>query len=196
MWCTLQAVEYGEQIKEGQDEGPPGEEGQSPGEPEQDGEAADAAHVSQHAPAGRLVVGVLPLDAGQLDHDHDEDEQAESEDQEEVGDHAHVEGDIVPQPAAKEDGRGREADHAFMTCFICLKGRNSQFLRRSICRFGIGNQTVVVFVHRYGDKDHKERKSCTEQEVKSEGPSWSVSALRERSSPQPIRETFSMYLLR
>lgn len=97
----MQTVENGEKIDEGQEEGPPGEKGQAPGEPQQDGQAGDAAHVRQHAPARALVVGVLPLDAGQLDHDQDEDEQAESEDREEVGHHARVEGDIVTQPAAR-----------------------------------------------------------------------------------------------
>lgn len=125
----MQTVEDGEQINEGQDEGPPGEEGEAPGEPEQDSEAADAAHVPQHAPAGRLVVGVLPLDAGQLDQDHYEDQQAESEDQEKVGDHAHVEGDVVTQPAAT-GGQTRSGGRSLLptTPFICLKGKQTHNL--------------------------------------------------------------------
>lgn len=98
--CTLQSVEYGEEVNEGDQEGPPGKEGEAPGEAQQDHQAADAAYVCQQPPAGGLVVGVLPLDAGQLDHDQDEDEQAQSKDQEEVGDHARVEGDVITQPAA------------------------------------------------------------------------------------------------
>lgn len=100
MWRTLQTVEYGEKVSKGQGEGPPGKQGEPPGEAQEDGQACDAARVCQHSPPGGLVVGVLPLDAGQLDHDHDEDQQAESEDQEEVGHHAHVEGDVITQPAA------------------------------------------------------------------------------------------------
>lgn len=138
-------------------------------------------------------MGVLPLDAGQLDHDHDEDEQAECEDQEEVGDHAHVEGDVVTQPAAA----GEAVRLLFYTArFIYFKGENSQFIRSSIRMFGIRNQTVVVFVHRYGDNDHKKRKACKEKDGRSDARSRSVSVIRQSSSPQPIRETFSMYLLR
>lgn len=96
----MQTVEDGEEIEEGQGQGPPGEEGEAPGEPQQDGQAADAAHLRQQAPAGGLVLRVLTLDAGQLDQNQDEDQQAEREDQEEVGHHAHVEGQVVPQPAA------------------------------------------------------------------------------------------------
>lgn len=46
------------------------------------------------------MLRVLTLDAGQLDQDQDEDQQAEREDQQEVGYHTHVEGQVVPQPAA------------------------------------------------------------------------------------------------
>lgn len=130
MWGTLQTVEYGEQISEGQGEGPPGKQGEAPGEAEQDDQARDAAHVCQHSPVGGLVLGVLPLDAGQLDHDHDEDKQAESKDQEEVGHHAHVEGHVITQPAAA-GGQSRAIRflHGPFQFFI---GENSQFIRSSI----------------------------------------------------------------
>lgn len=81
--------------------GSPGEEGEPPGETEQDGETSDAAQVCQHSPVRRLVLGVLLLDPGQLNHDQDEDQQAQSKDQGEVGHHAHVEGDVITQPAAR-----------------------------------------------------------------------------------------------
>lgn len=97
---TLQRVEYGEQINEGNVEGPPGEQGEPPGEAEQDDEASDAAQVCHHASVWRRVLGVLLLDPGQLDHDHNEDQQAEGKHKDEVGDHAHVEGNVVLQPAA------------------------------------------------------------------------------------------------
>lgn len=45
-------------------------------------------------------MGVLLLDSVQLNHNDDEDHQTQKKDQEEVGDHAHVEGSIIIQPAA------------------------------------------------------------------------------------------------
>lgn len=97
---TLQRVEYGEEINKGNVEGPPGEQGEPPGEAEQDDEASDAAQVCQQPPVWRLVLGVLLLDPGQLDHNHDEDQQGQSKDQEEVGHHAHIEGGVITQPTA------------------------------------------------------------------------------------------------
>ena len=99
---TLQRVENGEKVNKRQVEGSPGEQSEPPREAEQDDEAGDAAQVRQHPPVGRLVLRVLPLDPGQLDHDDDEDQQAQHKDQEEVGHHAHVEGDVVTQPTAAE----------------------------------------------------------------------------------------------
>lgn len=97
---TLQSVEYREKVNKGQVEGSPGEQGKPPGEAEQDDEASDAAHICHHSPVRRLVLGVLLLDPGQLDHNHDKDQQAQRKDQDEVGHHAHIEGDVITQPTA------------------------------------------------------------------------------------------------
>lgn len=50
---------------------------------------------------------VLLLDPGQLDHDDDEDHQTHDKNEEEVGDHAHIKGDVVTQPAATETHENR-----------------------------------------------------------------------------------------
>lgn len=102
---TLQRVEYGEKKNKGYVEGSPGEQGEPPGEAEQDDEASDAAQVCQQSPVGRLVLWVLFLDAGQLDHNHDEDQQAQDKDQEEVGHDAHIEGHVLTQPTATGEQR-------------------------------------------------------------------------------------------
>lgn len=97
---TLQRVEYSEEVDKGQVEGSPGKQGEPPGEAQQHDEANDAAHVFHHPPVGSLVLGVLLFDPGQLHQDDDEAQQAQTEDQEEVGHHAHIEGDVVTQPTA------------------------------------------------------------------------------------------------
>lgn len=102
---TLQRVEYGEKENKRQVEGSPGEQGEPPGEAEQDDEAGDAAHVRQQSPVGRLVLWVLLLDPGKLDHNRNEDQQAQNKDQEEVGHHAHVEGHVLTQPTATGEQR-------------------------------------------------------------------------------------------
>ena len=95
----MQRVEDGEQVHERQLDRPPGEESEAPGEAQQEGEPGHAAQVVQ-ARAVLVVVGVLPLDPLQLHHDHHEHGQVQHKDQAEVRHHAHVEGNIILEPAA------------------------------------------------------------------------------------------------
>lgn len=104
---TLQRVEYREKVNEGQVEGSPGEQGEPPGEAEQDDEASDASHIRHHSPVGGLVLGVLLLDPGQLDHNDNEDHHAQNKHHKEVGHHAHIEGDVITQPTATGGDRQR-----------------------------------------------------------------------------------------
>ena len=107
----MQRVEDGEEVEEGQVQGPPGEQSEAPGEAEQEDEASHAAQVCDQAPLGGLVVGVLPLDAGQLGQHHGEHHQAQYEDDQEVRHHPDVERNVVPQPAAR--GRQRIDSDSF-----------------------------------------------------------------------------------
>lgn len=97
---TLQGVADGEQVDKGSVQRTPGQQSEAPAEAQQYQEAHDAAQVRQYSPVGRLVLGVLPFDPGQLHHHHDEDQQAQDEDKAKVGYHSHIEGQIVTQPAA------------------------------------------------------------------------------------------------
>lgn len=45
-------------------------------------------------------MGVLLLDPRQLHHHNDEDHEAQNKDEEEVGHHAHIEGNVITQPTA------------------------------------------------------------------------------------------------
>lgn len=108
---TLQRVGDGEEVDEGSVQWPPGQQSEAPAEAQQHQETHDAAQVRQHSPVGRLVLGVLPLDPGQLHHHHDEDQQAQCEDQAKVGHHRHIESHVVAQPAAK--GRNKNSHFSF-----------------------------------------------------------------------------------
>lgn len=100
--ATLQRVADGEEVDEGGAQWTPGQQSEAPAEAQQHQEAHDAAQVRQNPPVGRLVLGVLPFDPGQLHHHHDEDQQAEDEDQAKVGHHSHVESHVATQPAAEQ----------------------------------------------------------------------------------------------
>lgn len=96
---TLQAVEDGKEVHEGQVHRSPGEKGKAPGEAQQEGYPCDAAHILQHGAVLR-VVWVLPLDPTQLDQHHDEHDEVEKENDTEIGHHSYVEGNVIFQPAA------------------------------------------------------------------------------------------------
>lgn len=48
VWVTLQRVEDGEQVGEGEVDGPPGEQSEAPRHPQQEGEADPAPQVSEN----------------------------------------------------------------------------------------------------------------------------------------------------
>ncbi len=108
-------------------DGSPGKQGATPGETKQDDDASDAAHVCQQTPVRRLVVGVLFLDPGQLDHNHDEDQQAQSKDQEEVGHHTHIEGGIITYPTATRTQRKTQMLRLFLMAKIYQRKKSAMF---------------------------------------------------------------------
>lgn len=102
---TLQGVEDGEQVHEGQIDGPPGEEGEAPGHAQQEGETDHTPQVPQHLLPQRPVAA-LAVAAADLNHDHDEHGHVHQENQREVAHARHVEHHGALDPTAGMDTEG------------------------------------------------------------------------------------------
>lgn len=96
---ALQGVENSKEVHEGHVDRSPGEEGKAPREPEEEGYPHHAAYVLQSGAVNTVVRVLLPYPT-QLHQHHDEHDKVEKKDDAEVGHHRHVEGNVVPQPAA------------------------------------------------------------------------------------------------
>lgn len=95
----MKGVENGKEVHKGQVDRSPGEEGEAPRETEEEGYSHHAADVLQSAAVNRVVWVLLSYPA-QLHQHHDEHDEVKQKDDAEVGHHRHVEGNVVPQPAA------------------------------------------------------------------------------------------------
>lgn len=97
----MQGVENSKEVHEGQVDRSPGEKGEAPREAEEEGDPHHAAYVQQSGAVNGVVRVLLPYPT-QLHQHHDEHDEVEKKDDAEVGHHRHIEGNVVPQPAAVE----------------------------------------------------------------------------------------------
>lgn len=101
---TLQRVEDGEQVQQGQSGRPEGKKSQCPRQTQQDGETGHRPQVMQRAAA--VCWALVDPHLSDLDQNHDEHRDVAQQDQENKCHHRHVEVDVILQPAAGGRERG------------------------------------------------------------------------------------------